>query len=239
MAESAEPSLKIHVRWYHLIQIYTFNFECPLELIESENHYCLTGKEGEECCTDDFETFSRRFSKGCVDNCPYERDTTEWSWHILCRIRPEISPLKPDDKCDGADRGPFDDAIFYKDVQFDYCCSEDAFCGYGWLTKYWYWIVIVVVLGGIIAIVLYIVDKTCGSNEQAGIPIILFIDGKLIAFYPFLQQQQPTHQVIYVTQQVAPPPQHTIVINNNITQWEIDFQSKKKYLIWKLLSIKS
>ena len=175
MAESAEPSLKIHVRWYHLIQIYTFNFECPLELIESENHYCLTGKEGEECCTDDFETFSRRFSKGCVDNCPYERDTTEWSWHILCRIRPEISPLKPDDKCDGADRGPFDDAIFYKDVQFDYCCSEDAFCGYGWLAKYWYWIVIVVVIGGIIGIVFCIVDKTCGSNEQARISIIYLL----------------------------------------------------------------
>ena len=77
---------------------------------------------------------------------------------------------------------------------------------------------IVVVFGGIIAIILYIVDKTCGSNEQAGISIILFIDGKLIAFYPFLQPKQPTQQVIYITQQVQQPPQQTIVINNNLTQ---------------------
>lgn len=74
------PYSELHAKyridqWIRPIQIYTFNFECPIELIESENHYCLRGKEGEECCTNDFETFSKRFSKGCVENCPYVSDT--------------------------------------------------------------------------------------------------------------------------------------------------------------------
>ena len=53
-----------------------------------------------------------------------------------------------------------------------------------------------VVIGGIIGIVFCIVDKTCGSNEQARITIILFIDGKLIALYdinyiPFYSKNNP------------------------------------------------
>jgi len=165
--------------------IHTFNFDCPPGMLNSEDHYCLTGKEGEECCTGDFDEFSIWMSKGCVENCP-----------------------KTDNP---ADRDAYDDSLFFKNVQYGFCCSEDCKLGFFDAMKnfpHWLWGVIA---GACVGIYHCLKHCCCKKKTPPPAPPTPQPPQPMVV-------QQPAYQPVYQQVPMAGSvPGQTIVINNNMS----------------------
>jgi len=154
-------------------KIHMFDFNCPPGIMNSDDHYCLKGESDEPCCTNNFKKFTEWVSKGCVENCPK---------HI-----------------DPAERGPYDDAIFYKDVEFGFCCDDDCKGIINILKNQPTW---VYAAGGSVLFLLTTIFCSCRKKKQQTQPI-----------------QQSAQQPVYVQQpygQQQPMAGATIVINNNM-----------------------